>query len=77
MPALPKDTYTGETHLKEQLEILRKYVYNVAQRHPEEHREQQIERVSFAMTTMGTLVDEVVKYKGRECDVLNAKFGDE
>ena len=76
MPALTKETYTGEAHLKEQLEILRKYVYNVAQRHPEENREQQLERVPFAVTTMGNLVDEVIKQRGKECDALNAKYGD-
>lgn len=76
MVSLTKETFTGETHLKEQLETLRKYIYKVAQRHPEENREQRMEGIPQAMTTMGNLVNEIVKFRGKECDALNAKYGD-
>jgi len=73
---LTKETFTGETYLKEQLEILRKYVYNVVQRHQEEYREQRMQGVPNAMTAMGNLVDEIVKKRERECDEFNHKYGE-
>jgi hypothetical protein len=76
MPALTKEAFTGETHLKEQLETLRKYIYNVAQRNPQEHQEQRLVGIPYVMTTMGSLVDEIVKKRGAECDRLNSQYGD-
>jgi hypothetical protein len=74
--ALTKETYTGEAHLKEQLDILRKYIYNVGQRHVDEIKEQRIQGIPNVLNTMGNLVDEIVRRRNKECDALNHKFGD-
>ena len=71
---LTKETFTGKAYLTEQLEILRKYIYNIAQRHQEEHREQRLIGIPNAMTTMGSLVDEIVQRRSKEYDELNHKF---
>jgi hypothetical protein len=72
--AITKETFTGETYLKDQLEILRKYIYNVAQRHKEEFREQRMLGIPNVINTMGNLVEEIIKKRGLECDIMNAKF---
>lgn len=72
---LDKITFTGETHLKEQLETLRKYIYNVGQRHPEEIREQRAQGIPGTLNTMSNLVDEIVRRRAAECDTINHKFG--
>ena len=76
MSLLIKENFTGEAHLKEQLETLCKYIYNVAQRNPQEHQEQRLAGIPYAMATISGTVDEVIKWRGKECDALNAKFGD-
>lgn len=72
---LTKETFTGKAYLTEQLEILRKYVYNVSQRHQGEARIQRELGIPNTLSVMGGLVDEVVNYRSKECDKLNHKFG--
>jgi len=72
---LDKASFTGEQYLKQQLDNLRKYIYNVGQRYPAEMREQKLEGIPSALNTMGNLVDEVVKKRGQECASLNRKYG--
>ncbi len=69
--ALTKEAFTGETRYKEQLVSLEKYLYNVGQRHQGEYQEQRIAGIKGIAGTLELLVDEVVRYKTKEWNLLN------
>ncbi len=69
--ALTKEAFTGETRYKEQLASLEKYLYNVGQRHQGEYQEQRIAGIKGIAGTLELLVDEVVRYKTKEWNLLN------
>jgi hypothetical protein len=69
--ALTKEGFTGETRYKELLANLEKYLYNVAQRYPNEYQKQRIAGIKGITGTLQLLVDKVVKYRTKEWNLLN------
>lgn len=68
---LTKETFTGETRYKEQLTNLEKYLHNIGQRYQNEYQEQRLAGIVGITKTLRLLIDEVVKYRTKEWDLLN------